>query len=183
MNKKFFMLLLVSLFFLGAAYFILTHGWIIFRYPSYKTESNQTARSLRAGKRNVTLFFWHNNKWNKERVDVLETNDAADTVAHVVNSWLTLLEDDQVMSKKVSVQSAMLSPNKQLYLSFDRNPFNKQNATYKKWMWIEGLLKTIRENKLPVQSVRLLVHHQPLQDYHLDFSQSWPLSGFLYGTS
>ena len=45
-------------------------------------------------------------------------------------------------------------------------------------MRIEGILKTIRENNNAIQTVRFLVHHQPLRDTQLDFSFSWPVQGF-----
>ena len=45
-------------------------------------------------------------------------------------------------------------------------------------MWIEELLKTIKESGIPVQTIRLLVYSKPLQDNHLDFSHSWPISGY-----
>jgi hypothetical protein len=44
---------------------------------------------------------------------------------------------------------------------------------------IEGLLKTLRENDIKIQRIHFLLHHQPLVDYHLDFSHPWPLEGFL----
>jgi len=149
------------------------------RFPSYKTESEQTTQQLRAHKKPATLFFWHNKRWNKETVEILQTNDNAQTAQHLLNSWLTLLDEEQVMAKKVMLQSALLSDDQQLYLSLDRNPFNETDSTYDKLMWIEGLLRTVREQSISVQGVRFLVHHQPMQDYHLDFSNSWPLAGFL----
>jgi len=168
-----------AVFCAGIFFLAYNQGWILLKFPSYKREAQQTAAALRAQKKSVTLFFWHNKRWNKEAVEILHTHDAAQTAQHLLNSWLTLLDEEQVMVKKVMLQSALLSDNKQLYLSFDRNPFNEHDATYDKLLWVEGLLRTIRENDIPVQAVRFLVHHQPMQDYHLDFSNSWPLAGFL----
>jgi hypothetical protein len=84
------------------------------------------------------------------------------------------------MEKKVSLQSVVPSPSGvEAYISFDRNPFTKNQSTYEKFMWIEGLLKTVRENGIQLQSIYFLVHHQPLTDFHLDFSNAWPISGFI----
>jgi hypothetical protein len=46
-------------------------------------------------------------------------------------------------------------------------------------MLIEGLFKTIALNNIHVAQVQLLVHHQLLQDAHLDFSLPWPIHGFI----
>jgi len=169
----------IPFFLIGLLSLAYNQGWIILQFPSYKKEAEQTAQQLRAQKKPATLFFWHNKRWNKETVEILETQDTAQTTQHLLNSWLTLLDEESVMTKKVMLQSALISDNKELYLSFDRNPFNENDGTYNKLMWIEGLLRTIREHNTPVQSIRFLVHHQPMQDYHLDFSNSWRLAGFL----
>ena len=179
MNNKTYALISVALFFTGNLYLTYSQGWILFLFPSYKTEAETTAQQLRTQKKPATLFFWHNKRWNKEIVEILQTKDNAQTSQHLLNSWLTLLDEEQVMAKKVMLQSALLSNNKELYLSLDRNPFNETDSTYDKLMWIEGLLRTVRHHNIPVQTIRFLVHHQPMQDYHLDFSNSWPLTGFL----
>jgi hypothetical protein len=98
---------------------------------------------------------------------------------YLINAWLTLLDEENVMSKKVTLQSALMSAHGHLYVSFDRNPFDENSPTYDTWMWIEGLLKTIRENEPSIQSVHFLVHHHPMEDNHLDFSNPWPITGFL----
>jgi hypothetical protein len=91
--------------------------------------------------------------------------------------------EEKIISKAISVQSAMLSPaGHELYISFNRNPLKKEKSTYEKWMFIEGLLRTVRENKIVVQAIHFLIHHQPINDHHLDFSKSWPLVGFLEST-
>ena len=56
---------------------------------------------------------------------------------------------------------------------------NLNDIIFKKWMMIEGVLKTLRENNITVKDVHFLVQHQPLSDPHLDFSVAWPLHGFI----
>lgn len=177
--KKNHFILSLSFFALGLLYFMHNQGWLIVRFPSYKTEIQQIANGLRTHKKRVRLIFWHNKKWYTEQVDILQTEDNAQTVQHLINSWLTLLDEETIMGKKVTLQSALISPNGLLYLSFDRNPFNEKNSTHTKWMWVEGLLKTMRENNISLQNIRFLVHHQTMQDGHLDFSNPWPIAGFL----
>jgi len=178
-QKSYYILFPIPFFILGMLFLAYNRGWIILRFPSYRHEVTQTAQNLRAHKKKVKLAFWHNKRWHSEAVEILQTEDEAHTLQHLINSWLTLLDEDKIMEKKVTLQSALLSPNKEAYLSFDRNPFDEKNTTYEKWMWIEGLLKTIKQAGIQTQSIHFLVHHQPMQDYHLDFSNPWPLSGFL----
>ncbi|MCK5632771.1 hypothetical protein KAH94_03415 [bacterium] len=169
----------VLFFFIGFLYFASNHGWLIMRFPSYKSEIQQTQKNLRAHKKKVKLIFWHNKKWNHETVEILATNDDAQTTAHLINNWLTLLDEENIMTKKVTLQSALISQNRQLYLSFDRNPFDEQSSTYKKTKWTQGLLKTVLQSAISVQSIQFLVHHQTMNDYHLDFTNPWPINGFL----
>jgi len=179
MSSKNYIFFSAVFFLLGTLLLAYNRGWVIFRFPSYKTEVAQTVKQLRAHKKKVKLIFWHKKRWNNEVVEILKTDDAAYTLQNLVNSWLTLLDEEKIMKKKVTLQSALLSENKEAYLSFDRNPFDETDMTYAKWMWIEGLLRTIKESGIPMQNINFLVHHQPMQDYHLDFSNPWPLSGFL----
>ncbi len=179
MKKINYFIFSLIFFVIGALFLAYNQGFIIIRSSSYKTETKNAAHNVRAHKKRVKLIFWHNKKWNTEHVDILQTNDDAQTIQHLINAWLNLLDEENIMNKKVTLQSALLTPNRQLYLSFDRNPFDEQNQTYKKWMWTESLLKTIRENSISLQNIRFLVHHQAMQDNHLDFSNSWPISGFL----
>jgi len=110
---------------------------------------------------------------------MLWTGDKATNIQYLLQSWLSLLDEEQAMKKKVSIQAVLLaSSDTQAYLSFDRNPFGQDDSTYDKLMWLEGLLKTLRENEIKLQGVYFLVHHQTMDDYHLDFSNPWPMYGF-----
>jgi len=154
-------------------------GWIVFCFPSCNAEAHKTMNRLRTTKKKVKLLFWHNKKWQSESIEILQTDHETEIIQQLINNWLNLLDDEGIMQKKVTIQSVLLSPKKQLYVSFDRNPFDAKQSAQEKLIWIEGLLKTIRENGVSFQNIHFLVHHQTLQDYHLDFSNSWPMSGFL----
>ncbi len=154
--------------------------WIIIKFPSYKTDCATYKKTTDVARNHVTLAVWNHNTWHHEKLEIIWSEDMAQNTYYTINSWLNLLDEEQITAKKTSLQTAMLNPSGQeLFLSFDRNPFTQKSSTFEKWMWVEGLLKTLRENKITVQSVRFLVHHQPLDDDHLDFSTSWPLAGFI----
>src|SRR5690606_23993747 len=93
---------------------------------------------------------------------------------------LTLLEEEQVLEKKASLQSVTQSiSSNDVYISFDRTPFNEDAPTFDKLMIIESILKTLRENGITIPNIYFLVHHQIMKDLHLDFSHAWPIEGFL----
>jgi hypothetical protein len=171
-------LLLIS-FLIGFIYFAFNQGWIVINPSSAQSQAEATALSLKSTKKQMNLIFWNEGKWDKESVEIIATADPALTVQHLVTSWLTLLDEEGAMSHKITLQAALMSANRQLYLSFDRTPFDENSSTHDKWMWIEGVLATIKENEPAVHSVHFLVHHLPLEDNHLDFSNAWPISGFL----
>ncbi len=154
-------------------------GNIIFVFPSANTQ--MPANAMPIAKKQVKLFFWRADSWKYEKSELMLGSDAAETIAALANKWLTLLDEEGVMTKKVMVPAVLMAVSgNQAYISFDRYPFDKESAAYDKWMWLEGLLKTLRENGVAVPRIYFKVQHKPLRDYHLDFSSPWPLSGFMH---
>lgn len=153
-------------------------GWIIIKLPSVQHTTAGNEQLPQNFKKNITLYYWYHDKWQRENIELIWATDSAKTIEYIANSWLALLDEEQVMEKKVTVQTVALTQSKYAYISFDRSPFNKEQTTHDKLQLIEGLLKTIRENEVKLQGIHFLVQHQPLVDAHLDFSNSWPLNGF-----
>jgi len=134
---------------------------------------------VHAAKKQVNLHYWHQHAWHIETRDIIWKKDVGRNLTLLINNWLNVLDEEKVIEKKITVQTALLSPSgHEAYISFDRNPLHKEVSIFEKWMLLEGMLKTIRANQIPVQQVRLLVHHQLLHDTHLDFSKAWPVHGF-----
>lgn len=181
MNTKRFFLLSIICCISGILLYAIHKGWIIFNTPDVSTQDiTHQMTSIKSLPKKVTLFFWHQNSWQHETKQLVWGEHIAQNSAYLINSWLSLLEDEKIIIKKVMLQTAMLnSSGNELYLSFDRSLCSKEATTYEKWMLIEGLLKTLRENGITPQTVRFLVHHQPMIDVHLDFSASWPIFGFI----
>jgi hypothetical protein len=86
----------------------------------------------------------------------------------------------KIILKKTTLQSALVTSSRIIYLSFDHNVLNKEETVFKKWMLIEGLLKTILSSNISITHVQFLVQHQQLHDAHLDFSVPWPVHGFMH---
>ena len=55
---------------------------------------------------------------------------------------------------------------------------SKEWSILKKFKTVECLLKTLRGAGVCAHGLAFLVNHQYMNDFHLDFSQVWPLSGF-----
>lgn len=162
----------------GAVYVAYMYDIIMIRLPG-STQELDKQQHCSIIKKNVKLYGWRHDKWHHESVELIWSEDMVDTLSRLIPAWLTMLEEEKMDQKKISLQSITISPHGQAYLSLDRNPFTKEASTFEKLMWVESLLKTIRDNGINLQSIQFLVHHQPLQDYHLDFSNPWPLTGFL----
>jgi len=173
------MILIFVSFLIGIILYGYQKEWIII-IPPYATAIHESeSEDQRLQHETVSIFFFKHNQWHTEKINCIWSYDAAQNVKNITNNWLTLLEDEKIIDKDIQVVSSIISPAKELFLSLNKDPFIKQDSTYTKFMIIEGFLKTIHTNKIPVQSVRFLIHHQPLIDDHLNFSISWPVTGYL----
>jgi len=182
MNKQsiYWIIICLSVIILSLGYFAYNQQWIIFHIPKKSLEDSARVPGNQITKKRVTRNYWNNDAWNTEETELLWSDNKADTLMHLITSWLALLEEEKVMDKKVTLQSVVVSSSGvDAYISFDRNPFLKNQSTYSKLLWVEGLLKTVRENEVKVQNIHFLVHHQLLTDFHLDFSNPWPVTGFV----
>jgi hypothetical protein len=170
---------LVSLF-CGITFFVVYQELIVIRCSTKNLSKHDPIYKQHATKKTITIHYWHAGEWKTETENIIWSNDKTHNLKTVVTNWLNLLDEEQITEKKISLQTAILMPSEHdAYLSFDNNPLPQEKATIQKLMLIEGLLKTIRENEIPIQTIQLLVHHQPVQDYHLDFSNPWPICGFV----
>lgn len=167
---------------LGAFALALQKEWVIIRLPSFGPEQSNHQG---AEKRSATLYFWRNERWVQESVEVIwSAQDTAQTIKYLLDRWLTWLDEEaslveRMCDKKVTLQTVMITPNGQeAILSFDRSPFGAEMAAYEQWKWVESVLKTIRDNGIKVQRIRFLVHHQEVLESRLDLSNPWPLLGF-----
>jgi hypothetical protein len=165
----------IIFFFLGTILFAYFQGWIIIRYP-YTESVIEQYRHI-TSKKKTKLQYWHHDTWNTEETELIWSDDKAENIRYLINSLLTLMHEEEALTKKISLETVMLSPTgNEAFLSFDRNPFRKEAPTFEKLMIIESILKTVRENESNIHGVRFLLHHKPVNDYHLDFSNSWVIN-------
>jgi hypothetical protein len=171
-------IIISSASFLSAILFFAVYNqWIIFCAPW--ACKNGISSSVVMQKKQVTHYYFHGDKWKTEKHEMLWHESVEKNIFQLVNAWLTLLDEERIVAKKRTLQSALVAVSDCVYLSFDHNILGKEETIFKKWMMLEGLLKTIASNDISIQQVQFLVQHQPLHDAHLDFSLPWPIHGFM----
>lgn len=158
----------------GIIYYCVYQGLLIIKLPSSIKQDEYCA--VQVSKKNVIIYYFSQGI-KTESVSVMWSTDKSQALQTLVKSWLAVLDDAECMPKKFSLQTAMVSGT-DAYVSFSHSPFDKDESVYDKWMRIESLLKTIKVHNLGIAQVHFLVHHNPLNDPHLDFSRAWPISGF-----
>lgn len=164
---------------IGFFYYAWQKKLIIIQLPSQQIHDYRD-NSAKASKKNILIYFWAHDTFKHEPSIIISSDNKADTLRYIVISWLTVLEQSGCISKHIELESVMLSASGNIaYLSFEHPIIAKHEPTFEKWMRIEGLLKTIHHAQLGVSQVYLFVHHQPMSDPHVDFSQAWPIQGFL----
>jgi hypothetical protein len=173
--KKYLLLSLFSLS-IGNILFLYFNEIIIINFPRLIIKKDNT---IVAYKKNIKIFFWKNDKWNRESIDILwSENNSEQNIYQIINNWLLILDEEKILSKRVSLQSALINDST-LYISFDNTLFSQESSTYNKLIILESILKTLKESNLTVNYIYFLVHNEIMEDHHLDFSNAWPISGFL----
>ena len=161
-------------------FFAHRYEWIIIAPTQSHLNIEHFKQGRMIAKKPYTLYFWKHKKWHSEQITILVYHTINKQLTTLVNKWLILLDEECLIPTKASVQSILLTPScKTAYISFDHTLFSTESSTYEKYMIIEGLLKTIRKNNIELQDIFLLVHHQILNDPHLDLSHAWPITGFI----
>lgn len=180
MKHKKLILGLGAAFGAGILWFALTQEWLIFNLPFGRGTSTTQISSPVTTRKRVALYLPKAGTLQREEREILWGDDTGVNGAYLVAAWLSMLEDEQLLAKKSSLQSVVSAHNGQeLIVSFDRAPVNKNGSSAEKLFLIEGLLKSIRTALKTVTTVRLLVDHKSIQDPNLDFSRPWPVGGFL----
>lgn len=179
MTLKNYLIISSITFLLGLLTYGYLNSWIVLRFPSRAQNQEQSQAAPATSKKKVSLFYWKHEQWRKETTQMTWYQEPDKNIESITKAWLSVLEDEGLITIPVRLQSVLIAPSKShVYISFDRNLLPQDGAIYEKWLRIEALLKTIRENGIQVTHIQFLVDHQPMVDYHLDFSNPWPVAGF-----
>jgi hypothetical protein len=161
----------------AAAWYCYNNDIILIRKPHVHT---LVLTADTAHKKAIKLYLWHHDAWHFENAEIIWSTDIVSTVHNLIARWLVLIAEEQNCKQPAKVVTVALGSDLQtIYLNFDHLPLDRQKSTYDNVMILEGLLKTIRENGIKLTALQFLVNHTPLQDAQLDFSQPWPITGFL----
>jgi len=163
---------------LGIGYYAWQQRWIIFNIP-VQFKQNQTSNYT---KKKAAIYLWRHESWTHETVELLWANHEPFDAQQLIQATLTLLAEEHDLKKKITIEHVLEHTNHQQLLVFlDGTPFSKNMSIRTKLMIIESILKTLRENGIKTPSINFFVNNQPLPDAHLDFSNPWPLLGFVNG--
>jgi len=170
-------------FLIGGLIFAYRSQWIIIRAP-WTNRQAHAQQSIQAHKKAVKIWHFKQNKLIFEPQQIIwdEQNITLNTM-RLVNAYLHLLYEENGIDKKIQVQAVTGNPTgNELCINFSHELFQEEQPIYTKWMLIEGLLQTVREQIPTLKTLFFLVNHRPMQDHHLDFSRPWPAEGFLTTT-
>lgn len=176
MQTKNYFILSFIIFFISIFFYAYYHEYIILNIK--KTTTTQLKQESSA-KQKVTIFLWKNG-WKSEELHLLLNQNISHDAQLILGNWLELALEEQIITKKITAQSLVNTDEQHLYLSFDHIPFSKENSTHEKWMIFESILKTFRTAFTSLKKVTFLLNHQPLIDPQIDFSNPWPIEGFIY---
>lgn len=160
---------------LGLLVASLTRGWIIIQLPTRFT--NPQSKAL-AEQHSCTFWLHTAHGWHKEEQACVWPHDTTAALQSLMQSWVTLSNEEK-NAKPLNLISTLVSDEHIAYISFEQSPFSSEQSTHSRWLFVESILRTVRENIPQITSVMLLVNHKQIIDRCLDFSKPWPTQGFL----
>lgn len=172
-----YILLSTAAFLSATIFFAVYNQWILFRSPFVAQITMPQSSMIQ--KKQIILHYFHRDTWKIEKQEILWSENVDKNIFQLINAWLAVLDEERIISKKIMLQSALISASGCVYLSFDHNILNKEETIFNKWMIIEGLLKTVMCNDIAISHIQFLMQHQQMHDAHLDFSLPWPIHGFM----
>ena len=99
-----------GLFFLGLFFFAYQESWVIINIPQStlwkKLEKSPTTNV------DAQLFVLKNNQWITEIKQIIKTDNIAQTVQNLINSWFLLSEEENILPKDIRIESVVLSHTK-----------------------------------------------------------------------
>lgn len=178
MSKKSWYIIFCGAMLIGFLTFCYLESWIIFMLPHQTTTIDQTVKNTIS--QDINIYFFKHNRWQQETTKIIINDDKAQNLHHILSNFFIVLDDEQITSELIVVESVALnSTQTEAFISLSHNPLPAQASTHDALVIMQALLKTIKLNNIELQSVRFLVHHQPLMDHRINFHHSWPMCGYL----
>ncbi len=156
----------------AVTFFAMQQDLLIWRGPLDISAYHKTEHTCKE----IKLHYWQHDQSKHEAIQQIWVEDEQQNLHYLINRWLTFLYDEECITHKIHAESTMLNPSHtELFISFDRKPFTKEQPIVQKIQFVKALFATIA----PVSSIkqmRFLVRHQPVMDPHLDFEVSWSIN-------
>jgi hypothetical protein len=148
-------------------FFAIQKEWIIIRIPN-------NIKTIPCAANRVCELYWHPSKLHTGKRRLLWTEDEQDNIHRLISCWLAWLYNEEML-KRINVETVMISPSAdELFISFDKKLFSKNQSIHEKLACIHSLAQTIKPHT-HARKMRLLVHHAPMEDVHIDCIESLPL--------
>lgn len=162
-------LLIMSL--AGIIFFMHQESWIIFNFPQLPAMiTNKPINKITY--KQAKLFIWQNKQFKEETCQIIDNAHTSSMMTDLIDHFLIACQEKALIDQPVQAESVIIS-KQDLFISFNHSPFNKQSSTHHKLMFVQSLIKTIKQFNSQVMQIQLLVHHQPIQDPHLSFDSSF----------
>ena len=159
----------------GIGIYLTSHDiMIVFVQP----KSSQTASSTCKQTKTAICYFWSQGVWTTEEAEIIQSLELTKSIQTLSNKWLALAYEKQHIPEHVSIDSMIISPKNEAYLSFSDYPWHQDDTCYTKLMIIEGLIKTLQANNIEIQACYFLRKQRLFIDQDIDFEHPWPITGF-----
>jgi len=164
----------------GLLLFAIHYEWILFRLPA---TTKITTRSCTT-KRTIAIEYWKSNSPCREYREIVWSTHPVQQAACIISNYLSLIESEGIITNHSTLQTVATDrATTTLICSLSHNPFDLESSTQQSLYIIEGLLSTIRAACPQFKQLILLINQHQLLHPHFDFSQPWPMTGFLSTSS
>lgn len=168
----------ISCFASGLIFFGWYHHYLIFMTPANANDYTLAGQAYE--KKLITLWYHKQDIQYHETTELIWPQSTSLRAYTIITRWLALLEEEEVLSKKITIETCITNERiTELFISLDRTLFTKHQSAYQKLLLVQDLLQTLQENGIQTGKIHFLIHHKPLEDVHLDFSNPWPIEGFV----
>jgi hypothetical protein len=174
---KYVILCIISM--LGGVFFLaLQQQWLIIHVVApYRVTNFNSSGDFAV--RHINYTYHKHDEQRFHQQEIIWDSDIQLCALRLISSYWELLEDEKIITSRVTVDTACFNDQKnELIVSFSHNPFNDQQTVAARMTIIEDLLMNVRSHFPQLKQVRFLMRHEPLIDNLLEFSFSWPITGF-----
>jgi len=168
--------------FIGIVWLLIGREILVVHWSGFYKNHIVVNKKLDAiARKNIKVWYWSHETLHQDTMTIIwHKNDIQENLKTVVQRWLQYMQDENLVSSALTLQTVAVSLfNQQGILSFSGPILYPESSIYKKWHLIEGLCKTISQAGIAVQGLRMLVNQTTMHDDHLDFTQPWSVHGYL----